>query len=354
MRDVLDVLRARLSSEAILGAEDLRDALTASSLNDYDYVKKAQSLFKDAIEVLPSDLRKAARLMTGQEAATSGSFIQRADIVLAMGKAIPRRGRETDPAFGPEPLERRAVYYIEERMIAPKVKANLFEATPVEEKPAYRDVVIDVSVRQGTRINVLDIQVDMSLTFDGTSWLIAVTPDAVIADYLCKRHTMVNEVLCPSAGNDLPKLSLATRALISSPPPPQQRLFDRINAEDIDDLAAYLSEPSYGDVAWFRADWSDDPGTFESTRLTFSSTQSVNVGARHIYWCAPRSLHLTSLTFDWSSFPKLADYEFMVEPFFACLLDCFLDQTMRRCRIEVDGLVSAGSGAVLIWEDVDS
>jgi hypothetical protein len=348
--EVLAVLRARLDESVLLKSQRIREALKMSHVTDRSYLLSSQELLRRAIGSLPVDLVHGARLMAGLLPETGGALIQRGDILEKMGGALPRRNRAPDIAIIGLPLTKRQIYNIEEKEIAPRVAALLVR--PRKEQPLlYEDVSVVITLEPSKDPGLLDVGIEMSLTYSEELWIVAVTPDAVIADSLCKAHLQVNEVLCPSSNTDLPVMSVATRRISDARTPSTVRDLREISEAEFAQFIPTMPLQPYPNVRWFVSWCQDELGSEESLRLAFCSVQSVGVAARHVYWSSPRLLELQSLTFRWRGFPRADDYHFRVEPFFEDMKRCDFDHHMRTCQIEVGTLVRRGSGAVLIWGD---
>jgi hypothetical protein len=352
--DVLDVMRARLSRATLLRSDSLRTALNLVEASDDSFVSIATESIKREVESLPDDLVEAARLMAGLAMETRGALVQRDHVLDEMSRVLRRRSRSIDVIGMDTPLTARQIYNIERVDIARRIADSLMQP---KRTPSlfYEDVDVEVTVDASADPNILDVGISLSLTYLDAAWVVAVAPDAIAADLLCKNHLQINEVLCPSPGRENPEMSLWTRPMDALGSAATQRKLEPVSLDEICEHVPSLETADTPDVLWFLG-WchDDDLSRYTPFRLTFSSVQEVYVGAHHVYWSSPRLMKLQTLSFRWKSFPDASRFRFRVEPFLENLAASSFDVQMKTWKIEVNDLVRRGSGAVLIWGDADT
>jgi hypothetical protein len=277
------------------------------------YVAFAQACIVRAIGNTPADIREAIKLMAGIEHTTKGLLQTREDILKRMAAVLNRRGRRA-ARTGETNLTERQIRALEHDIFAPEV-ARLIQEEFSRSFPTdirYEAVEVDIKLQPGPVRGRLTMTIEFAALVPDQYWVVAVTRDERLADQLCAISPGVNEVLCPPRdGVEVPTLSLVVSYDDRKDMGGQRVPLKEAASEDIAKLLDAVELASFPHVHWLFGKLHSKTAPYLS-RILFTSHQIVRLADRYAFWNAPRRLLLRRLSFDWSSFPDSASYEFMV------------------------------------------
>lgn len=349
--ELLGVLRARLSNEAILNSHHLIEWLRLPWPNSAPAATAVQvrlAIIRAIGYAVDADLRPALQAMCGLIESTKGHNATRGVILEEMAKVLPRRTRS--PLYDVK-LTRRRVEVMEREVLVPAViEALQHEASAAE---AYDAVDIRMTIRDGASPGYLAMTLEFSGDVVLDQWVVGVTGDELTADYVCGLTDGVNEMLCPGrirTESDIPVLRVAMRPLLARRPRAVPLPFRR---ETSDTIAALLECPSLADldeVRWFVAAI-PEAHRREPARLTFTSEHRIQYSCRYSYWSAARRMYVRSITVDASEFPERPRRVLCLQPFLVTPAVGGHRELEGIYELAVDGFVEPGNGVAFIWGD---
>lgn len=349
-QQLLTALRLRLTDEVLCESPSL--AVTLGYLSDPLDDVSVRALREDIVRAIKrvqdEDRREALELMVGLHPATKSSRTTREQTLTQISLVLHRKtGPKRLQAL---PLGKRHVLNLEQTELVPAV-IDAFEKKGGLDL-FYGDAVVRIRLKPAGRTGRIRMEVLLEADYLGEGWLVGVTSDEMLADYVCGLSDAVNEMICPGPHEPTelpPNLRLSIRSRTEPQPKPRVINLNVAAVHQVAELVDAGWPEAIEDIKWFSASFPPCP---EGTRISFMNEQLIRRAARYCYWSAGRRTYLRSITIDTSEFPNREQVQFCLQPFLSLPMT-FSEKGDGFYELNIDEWLEPGNGVALIWGDVE-
>lgn len=324
--ELVDYLRRHLNVDAAGGQRPDCDDLRRE-------IRRAIDRYVDA------DLREPLLLMVGMHQRTSGSRMTREQILSRVAESLPRqRGRDAGVILG-----NARVAQIERSELIPALRTAIESRAEPEAIDDPANVQVRLRLSPGSRDSEVLLRTTMDFEVERKEIEILLTDHEAFASELCASHPSVFEVIVPAHGTDPADVDVRLIALDrGSRPVEVTQTFQ--SADEIGEVFAPPPGASFG-RAVFRT--TPIPGS-PTPRYRLQIETPITYDTGYVFWNCPRRMQVASIEVDARDFPRSESHSFTLQPMLsgAESIDNF---TPLQWYVEVDRIVSAGNGLVLMW-----